>query len=108
MAEKTNILDSCVELGAIELCSLLEQLEEGVNTLREFPWWEYSKEKVIELHDFYTNVLDGILWDLTKLYMELDFDGDKESFDKVAFLRELKELKPVAEQVIKEIKQWKG
>lgn len=107
MEGKTTILDTCVDIAARELCSLLDQLEEGMNTLREFPWWEYPKEKVTELHTFYTDVLDGILWDLAKLYMELDFDGDKDDSDKVAFLREFKELKPVAERVIKELKEWK-
>lgn len=104
MEGKTTILDTCVNLAIKELCSLLDQLEEGMTNLREFPWWEHSEETVIEAYRLYNEIEGGILWDLARLYMEFDFDGEDKDFNKGDFLREFKELKPVAEQAIRKLR----
>lgn len=106
MESKTTILDTCVDIAARELHSLLEQVEEGVSLLRAYPWWEYSKGAVVNLYNFHEEV-EAVLWDLITLSSKLEYNQDEEAYDKGTFLREFKELKPVAEQVIEELKEWK-
>ena len=100
-----TILDTCVDFAAIEINSLLEQVEAGLSLLRAYPWWECSKETVIDLYNFHEEV-EAVLWDLLTLQSKLEYNQDEKAYNKGTFLREFRELKPIAEQVIEELKEW--